>query len=256
MKDFLVSVLAFITSVGVHNPLAGARANARGQGQRQGQACGQGGLRQGGICLDLSLWVFWMGSVYQDRTLTIIIWSLLISSDLFWQVFWVPLNDLPVTLVSLLVLPTKLHLYAWVYTLWSEEDWQRIASIAADVLVVFVVQCVFQKMSTTGIVGKNQMADNGICLNALNTWKQGWGGYECVQEFSLYRLRELCLRSPNQRRNCDLFLCDCEQASRMIELLQSTATAEVLRARWLNEALTRLGNRAGATEHALPLSAS
>ena len=118
MKDFLVSVSAFITSVGVHNPLAGARANARGQGQRQGQACGQGGLRQGGICLDLSLWVFWMGSVYQDRTLTIIIWSLLISSDLFWQVFWVPLNDLPVTLVSLLVLPTKLHLYAWVYTLY------------------------------------------------------------------------------------------------------------------------------------------
>ena len=42
----------------------------------------------------------------------------------------------------------------------------------------------------------------------------------------------------------------------MIELLQSTATAEVLRALWLNEALTRLGNRAGATEHALPLSAS
>ena len=118
MKDFLVSVVAFIISVGVHNPLAGARANARGQGQRQGQACGQGGLRPGGICLDLSFWVFWMGSVYQDRTLTIIIWSLLISSDLFWQVFWVPLNDLPVTLVSLLVLPTKLHLYAWVYTLY------------------------------------------------------------------------------------------------------------------------------------------
>ena len=31
---------------------------------------------------------------------------------------------------------------------------------------------------------------------------------------------------------------------------------EVLRALWLNEALTRLGNRAGATEHALPLRAS
>ena len=59
------------------------------------------------------------------------------------------------------------------------------ASIAADVLVGFVVQCVFQKMQTTGMDGEEVVDQSIIGSSAISVFQQGMGGYECVQEFKI-----------------------------------------------------------------------
>jgi hypothetical protein len=51
------------------------------------------------------------------------------------------------------------------------------------VLVGFVVQCVFQKMQTTGPDGVKVVQESGIGTSAMTVFQQGVGGYECVQEF-------------------------------------------------------------------------
>ena len=61
----------------------------------------------------------------------------------------------------------------------------QIASIAADVLVRFVVQCVFRKMQTTGMVGAQVVHESTIGSGAFTVFQQGRGGYECVQEFRI-----------------------------------------------------------------------